>query len=109
MIHIQAYTGPVLPMMNPSSRPFLLRDYHGKTIKMTEREEHRTGVNVHPATTGAGIWGDVTRVNKKRLRMMIYTSKKDLWLVFIIAGAGLALMGAAISQIMKRGMDDPAT
>jgi hypothetical protein len=40
---------------------------------------------------------------------MRYPSKKDWWIVLIVAFTGVMLVGAAINQIASRGMDHPAT
>jgi hypothetical protein len=40
---------------------------------------------------------------------IVYASKKDSWLVIIIAAAGLALSGAAAYQIITNGLIHPAS
>jgi hypothetical protein len=40
---------------------------------------------------------------------MQYPSKKDWWIVLIVAFTGVMLVSAAISQIASRGIDHPAT
>lgn len=39
---------------------------------------------------------------------MTYPSKKDLWLILIVAVAGLALLSAAAHNLFFKGMDHPA-
>ena len=40
---------------------------------------------------------------------IIYTSKKDWWLMVIIAAAGLALVGGAAYQVSTNGLTHPAS
>lgn len=40
---------------------------------------------------------------------MVYPSKKDSWIVALVAVPGFALVAAAIYHVFVRGMNDPAT
>jgi len=40
---------------------------------------------------------------------MTYPSKKDLWLILVVAVAGFALLGATAHKLIFKGMDHPAT
>jgi len=40
---------------------------------------------------------------------MKYPSKQDLWLILVVAGAGVALLGATAHNLFSKGIDHPAT
>jgi hypothetical protein len=66
-----------------------------------------------PVTKIGLLWGKINKGRYEEISIVqneiIYASKKDWWLMVIIAAAGLSLVGAAAYQVSTNGLAHPAS